>query len=79
MFNIGNRRQEELMDMIRWLEEAIGIEAQKEFLPMQPGDVEATWADVQDLEDAVGFKPDTPLKDGLARFVDWYRARYVAS
>ncbi|MCI4664987.1 MAG: NAD-dependent epimerase [Neomegalonema sp.] len=77
VFNIGNRRQEKLMDMISWLEEAIGIEAQKEYLPMQPGDVEATWADVQDLEDAVGFRPDTPLKDGLARFVEWYRGRYV--
>ena len=76
VFNIGNRRQEALMDMIGWLEEAIGIEAQKEFLPMQPGDVEATWADVQDLEDAVGFRPDTPLKEGLARFVEWYRQRY---
>lgn len=77
VFNIGNRRQEALMDMIAWLEEAIGVEAKKDFLPMQPGDVEATLADVSDLEDAVGFRPNTSLKDGLAQFVAWYRGRYI--
>ncbi len=76
VFNIGNHRREKLMDMIGHLEDLLGVEAVKEFEPMQPGDVQATWADVADLEEAVGFRPDTPLRDGLARFVDWYREFY---
>ncbi|MEM8754212.1 MAG: NAD-dependent epimerase [Pseudomonadota bacterium] len=72
VFNIGNRRKEKLMDMIRLLEEAMGREAEKEYLPMQPGDVTATWADIDDLEAAVGFKPDTPLSQGLAAFARWH-------
>ncbi len=76
VFNIGNHRREKLMDMIGHLEDLLGVEAVKEFEPMQPGDVEATWADVADLEAAVGFRPDTPLRDGLARFVTWYREFY---
>ncbi|MGM0583569.1 MAG: NAD-dependent epimerase [Pseudomonadota bacterium] len=73
IYNIGNRRAERLMDMIAILEELTGREAIKEFLPMQPGDVRRTWADVDALEAAVGFSPSTPLRDGLARFVAWYR------
>jgi UDP-glucuronate 4-epimerase len=76
VYNIGNTRRERLMDFVRILEEATGREAVKEFLPMQPGDVQSTWADVQALEDAVGFRPDTPLREGLARFVAWYREFY---
>jgi UDP-glucuronate 4-epimerase len=72
VFNIGNHQREKLMDMIGHLEDLLGVEAVKEFEPMQPGDVQATWADVAHLEEAVGFRPDTPLRDGLARFVDWY-------
>ncbi|MEL6477650.1 MAG: NAD-dependent epimerase [Pseudomonadota bacterium] len=74
ILNIGNDRREKLMDLIRGLERALGREAEKEFLPMQPGDVKATWADVSDLERMVGYRPTTRLQDGLARFVDWYRA-----
>jgi len=74
VYNIGNHRREKLMDFIRILEELLGREAVKEYLPMQPGDVLATWADVEALEDAVGFRPDTSLRDGLAKFVDWFRA-----
>ncbi|MEM7506258.1 MAG: NAD-dependent epimerase [Pseudomonadota bacterium] len=77
VFNIGNHRREKLMDMIGGLERALGREAVKEFLPMQPGDVKATWADVADLEEAVDFRPDTPLQTGLERFVDWYRQYYA--
>ncbi|SET81137.1 NAD-dependent epimerase [Oceanicella actignis] len=77
VYNIGNRRKERLMDMVRILEEAAGREAIKQFLPMQPGDVRSTWADVTELEREVGFLPDTPLEVGLRRFVDWYRARYA--
>ena len=73
VFNIGNRRSEKLMDMIATLEELLGREAVKEFLPMQPGDVRETSADVDALEAAVGFRPDTPLREGLETFVDWFR------
>ncbi len=74
VYNIGNRRKERLMDMISILERELGQEAIKEYLPMQPGDVQATWADIDDLEDAVGFSPNTPLSEGLARFVQWHKA-----
>lgn len=73
VFNIGNRRKERLMDMISILERELGREAVKTFLPMQPGDVQATWADIDDLESEVGFSPDTPLAEGLARFAKWHR------
>ena len=72
LYNIGNRRKERLMDMIAILERELGQEAVKEYLPMQPGDVQATWADIDDLEEAVGFSPSTPLAEGLAKFVAWY-------
>jgi len=73
LYNIGNRRRERLMDMIGHLECFLGREAVKEYAPMQPGDVKETWADVDALEEAVGFRPDTPLGEGLARFVAWFR------
>ena len=76
IYNIGNSQPERLMDMIAILEELTGREAAKEFLDMQPGDVPATFADVADLETAVGFRPATPLRDGLTRFVNWYRDYY---
>lgn len=72
LYNIGNRRKERLMDMIAILERELGQEAVKEYLPMQPGDVRATWADIDDLEEAVGFSPSTPLSEGLAKFVAWH-------
>ncbi len=76
LFNIGNNKPEKLMDFIGLLEDAIGIKAQKEFLPMQPGDVKATYADTNALDAWVGFKPSTPLQQGVTRFVDWYRQFY---
>lgn len=76
VYNIGNRRAERLMDMIAALETALEREAVKEFLPMQAGDVQATCADVSALEAAVGFRPETSLAEGLARFVAWYRDHY---
>ncbi|MFV0475873.1 MAG: NAD-dependent epimerase/dehydratase family protein [Pikeienuella sp.] len=72
IYNIGNRRRERLMDMVAILEREIGREAVKEYLPMQPGDVPATWADIDDLETETGFAPETPLADGLTRFVRWH-------
>jgi UDP-glucuronate 4-epimerase len=76
LYNIGNNAPVELMDMIRAVESALGREAQKELLPMQPGDVPATYADLQDLIDDVDFKPATPIEVGIQRFVDWYREYY---
>ncbi len=76
VFNIGNHSPVPLMDFIGEIERAIGREAQKNFLPLQDGDVPATYADVQALEDWTGFKPGTPLRTGIERFVDWYRGYY---
>ncbi len=76
LFNIGNNQPEKLMDFIAMLESAFGKIAQKEMLPMQLGDVKATYADTSALENWVGFKPHTPLKVGVEKFADWYRAYY---
>ena len=73
IFNIGNRQPVPLMDYIGALERALGRTAQKNFLPMQDGDVPATYADVDALNAWVGFHPATSIDDGIARFVDWYR------
>ncbi len=73
LFNIGNSEPIELMDFIGAIEAAVGREAIKDFLPMQDGDVPATYADTSELEQLVGFKPATPVKEGVARFVAWYR------
>ncbi len=72
LYNIGNHEPVALMDMIGAVEKALGRTAEKNFLPMQPGDVPATYADAQALTDAVGFTPGTPLQEGIQRFVDWY-------
>ncbi len=72
IFNIGNNQPEKLMDFIAALEGALGKTAQKEFLPMQAGDVKSTFADTSALEAWVGFKPSTPLKQGVEAFVSWY-------
>lgn len=76
VYNIGNNTTVELNDFIATLEEALGMKARKEMLPMQPGDVEATWADIDALNAATGFAPSTPLAEGIARFVAWYREYY---
>ena len=78
IYNIGNHQPVELMHFIGVLEKALGREAKKNFLPMQPGDVPATFADVDDLVADVGFAPATPIEDGIARFVKWYRDYYGA-
>jgi len=79
LFNIGNNAPVRLMDMIEVLEKTLGCEAAKEFLPIQPGDVERTWADVSDLESEIGYRPATAIEDGLKAFVDWYRGYYHVS
>ena len=76
VYNIGNNNPVELMDMIGTLERVLGQKAEKRMLPLQPGDVPATWADVDDLTRDVGFKPSTPIEDGIRRFVAWYREYY---
>ena len=74
LYNIGNNRPVELMRVIEILEGAIGRKAQKNMLPMQPGDVPETYADIDELARDVGFRPATPIEEGIARFVEWYRA-----
>lgn len=76
IYNIGNGDPVPLMDYIHRLEECLGIEADKEFLPMQPGDIEATNADVSGLFDAVGYRPQVSVNEGVKAFVDWYRDYY---
>ena len=76
IFNIGNHQPVALLDYIAALELALGRKAQMNLLPMQPGDVPATCADTADLAAATGFKPKTPVKLGIARFVEWYRKYY---
>ena len=78
IFNIGNNRRIELMAYIRAIEAAVGKKAVLELLPMQAGDVEATEADTSALNKATGFRPDTPVEEGVKRFVAWYRDYYKA-
>lgn len=76
VLNIGNAQPEPLMDFIGALEEATGVEAQKNMMEMQAGDVVATWANSGLLESITGYKPNTPMKEGVAKFVAWYRDYY---
>lgn len=76
LYNIGNNRQVELMRYIEVLEECLGRKANKEMLPLQPGDVPATCANVDDLVRDVGFRPETTVEEGIRKFVDWYREYY---
>ena len=83
VYNIGNHKPEDLLFFVETLEQCLIKEgvieqpAEKEFLPMQPGDVYQTYADTKELEQDFGFCPDTPLKEGLARFAKWYREYYM--
>lgn len=76
IYNIGNNQPVELLNFIRVIEEKIGIQAIKEFLPMQAGDVPVTYADVEDLMEDVGFKPKTKIEEGLEKFIEWYKEFY---
>lgn len=73
VYNIGNNRPEQLLHVVSVLEQALGRTAQKDLLPMEPGDVPSTFADVDDLMRDVGFRPSTSIEDGIAQFVRWYR------
>ena len=76
IYNIGNNSPVQLMDFIEAIERAAGRTAEKIFLPMQPGDVKSTFADISDLETDTGYRPGTPLGEGIKRFVEWYRQFY---
>ena len=76
VYNIGNNKPVELMHLIETLEQALGKVAEKNFMPIQPGDVPATWANVDDLSNDVGFRPETPIEVGVQKFVDWYLEYY---
>jgi UDP-glucuronate 4-epimerase len=76
VFNIGNHDPVPLMDFIGAIEQALGREAAKNYLPLQDGDVPATFADVSELAEWTGFKPGTPVREGVARFVAWYRSYF---
>jgi len=76
VFNIGNSQPTPLADYIGSLEAALGLEARRNYLPMQPGDVPATSANTEELDAWVGFKPATPVREGVRRFVEWYRKFY---
>ncbi len=77
LYNIGNNNPVELMKFIEIIEDCLGIKADKNLLPIQDGDVPATYADVDDLVKDVGFKPDTPLAEGIEQFIKWYKAYYL--
>ncbi len=77
LYNIGNHRPVELMHLIATLERTLGVTALKELLPMQAGDVPATYADIADLTRATGFAPATPIEVGVERFVRWYREEWL--
>jgi UDP-glucuronate 4-epimerase len=79
LYNIGNNSPVQLGRMIEVLEETLGRTAEKRMLDMQPGDVAATYADVDDLERDVGFRPATSIEEGVRRFVDWYLSYYGAT
>lgn len=76
IYNIGNHQPVELMHFIETLEKKIGKAAKKNFLPLQPGDVPETFADIEDLRRDVGFAPNTPIEKGISEFVDWYKEYY---
>lgn len=78
IYNVGNRSAVRLMDFIGLIEKALGRQAKKNFLPLQSGDVPATYADVSNLATDIGFEPNTPIEEGIHRFVAWYREYYHA-
>ncbi len=76
LYNVGNHKPEDLLHVVEVLEKELGLKAVKTMLPMQPGDVPETFADIDDLMRDVGFRPDTPIEHGIRHFVAWYRGHY---
>jgi UDP-glucuronate 4-epimerase len=77
IYNLGNHQPVDLLKFIEIIERALGMEAQRKFLPIQPGDVVSTYAHMDDLYEATGFRPTTPVEEGLPKFVQWYREYYA--
>lgn len=77
IYNIGNGSPVKLLDFINAIETSLGIEAKKNMLPMQPGDVHATWAEMDDFFNATGYKPNVSVQEGVQRFVEWYKSYYM--
>jgi UDP-glucuronate 4-epimerase len=78
IYNLGNHQPVDVLKFIEIIEQAVGIQARKIFRPMQPGDVVSTYAQMDDLYQATGFRPTTPIEEGLPKFVHWYREYYAA-
>ena len=76
LFNIGNSNPVKLMDFITEIERNLGIEAEKNMMDIQPGDVPKTWADVSDLFDYIDYQPQVSYKEGIAEFITWYKSYY---
>jgi len=76
LYNIGNNQPVQLMDYIHLIEDKIGKKADINFLPLQPGDVPKTYADIDDIERDVNYRPSTSIEKGIANFVDWYKDYY---
>src|SRR5690606_2838284 len=76
LYNIGNNRPVKLLDFIEALENQLGVPAKRQLLPMQPGDVEKTWANVDDLANDYGYSPNTSIDKGISAFIDWYKKYY---
>jgi len=79
VFNIGNSNPVKLMDFISEIEKQIGIQAEKQMLPLQPGDVPKTWADVDDLYEYIDFRPRVGVQEGIKNFIDWYKEYFLQS
>jgi UDP-glucuronate 4-epimerase len=79
IYNLGNHQPVDLLKFIEIIEQAVGIKARRTFLPMQPGDVVSTYAQMDDLYEATGFRPTTPVEEGLPKFVQWYREYYAST
>jgi UDP-glucuronate 4-epimerase len=77
LYNIGNSKPVKLLDFITEIENQLGIKAEKEMLPMQAGDVERTWADVSDLKKDFGYEPNTSIKEGVRKYIEWYKGYYL--
>ncbi|MEA1887205.1 MAG: NAD-dependent epimerase [Bacteroidota bacterium] len=73
VYNIGNNSPVKLMDFVEAIEKEMGVEAKKEYLPMQPGDVPSTWADVNSLIETINYRPHTPVNEGIKNFIKWYK------
>src|SRR5208283_5053624 len=73
IYNIGSNKPVQLLEFIKIIEDLLGLEAKKEFLPMQPGDVHETYADIRDITKNFGFSPGVSIREGLASFIKWYK------